>query len=45
MAHEALATASLLADGRKPDIALSTTDMIIGANELLLFDEDETDHE
>ena len=41
MAHEALATASLLADGRKPDIALSTNDMFVGSKDLLLFDEAE----
>jgi hypothetical protein len=45
MAHEALATAQLLADGRKPDIALSTSDMFVGAEDLLLFDEETADHE
>jgi hypothetical protein len=45
MAHEAIATASLLADGRPPDIAIHTSDMFVGREKLMLFDEETTDHE
>lgn len=39
LAHAAFANATLLSDNRKPQVALSTNDAFIGAQDLLLFDE------
>lgn len=38
MAKEVLATAQLLADNRKPEIAISTSDMFVGSEEIALFE-------
>ena len=38
MAHELITTVMLLEDGRKPQIAISTSDMFIGSKEIELFD-------
>jgi hypothetical protein len=38
MAHELITTMMLLADGRKPQIAIETSDMFAGTKEVLLFD-------
>jgi len=37
-AKELLTVARLLADGREPDIAISTTDMFVGREEIALFE-------
>lgn len=43
MAKELLSMAMLLADGRKPDIAISTSDMFVGREEVEMFVEGEDD--
>lgn len=38
-----ITTANLICDGRKPDIALTTSDMFIGAQEISMFEDGELD--
>lgn len=36
-----ITTANLIADGRKPDIAIETSDMFVGAKEISMFEDGE----
>jgi hypothetical protein len=38
-----ITTANLIADGRKPDISLTTSDMFVGAEEISMFEDGELD--
>jgi hypothetical protein len=40
-ARQLLTTARLLADGREPDIAITTSDMFVGREEIALFEDGE----